>query len=126
MSQQEGGISYNPNEHVPAKERIKAFRDLHPGYTSARTFLGINNGYVGYTTEIFDEESNLVSNAHCWKKVTSEDDFQKAETISFSRAVAFLGILIDKDIASKEELELTLPHEVKDETLENILKAGKV
>lgn len=115
---------------VVATSRIHAFNteDEWDGFTMTCEFLGYQGDYIGFKTTTFDPLDRKTSTGHCFKKVRSQDDFQTAETVATSRALAFLGIQSEDGIAGWEELNegITTPSEEPvDANIMDVLKSGR-
>lgn len=95
-------------EYSKVADRIKEFRQDCP-FGDIKTSIEIKGEYIFANTEIIKDNSVIASakaTGHAVAKVTGYDkEFEKLETLSVGRALAFLGYGASGEIASSEEME---------------------
>lgn len=95
-------INVNGNAYARVKDRVKAFKTLKNG--SIQTECQFKEGFVLFKASIFIEDK-LIANGHSLGKSDALKSFEKLETISVGRALAFSGFLTDGGISSSEEMQ---------------------
>ena len=95
-------IELNKHQYVQVKDRIVAFRSIFPN-GKIKTYSSFTDDYVLFEAEIYDDENNLLANAHARGLLNREKAIEKTESASVGRALAFLGLGTSESIASYEE-----------------------
>lgn len=107
-------------DYVPVNERIKAFRLSFPMWSLTSEIVEINDKKVLMRAEVRTPDGVLMANG------TSEEDrsssnvnktsaVENAETSAFGRALGNLGIGVDSNFASADELNISLSLQEKAE-----------
>jgi len=96
-----GGADY---AKVPA--RLKKFHELYKN-GKIETEYNLTEAMICFKTKITPDTENpeRFFTGHSLGKLEKAKAFEKLETISVGRALAFLGLLADGDIASYEEMQ---------------------
>ncbi|KUK98281.1 MAG: hypothetical protein XE08_0614 [Parcubacteria bacterium 32_520] len=98
-------INISGSEYAKVSERLKEF---HKTYKSGRieTSYNLTESMICFKTIITPDTTNpdRFFTGHSLGKLTGTKAFEKLETISVGRALAFLGLLADGEIASYEEM----------------------
>ena len=105
-------------EYAVVAERVKAFRKIEPNGAIDTTIIGGNENEVTCKAIIRDGEGNLLATgtAHEVKgegMVNKTSWIENCETSAVGRALAFVGIGIDTEIASAEEVAKAQTEEAK-------------
>jgi hypothetical protein len=95
--------------YVMVNERVKAFRKLMPNGTITTDILSNDNGVVTMKTTISDEEGRVLATGLSYEKegngnINRTSYIENCETSAVGRALGFLGIGIDKSMASADEV----------------------
>lgn len=113
-------MSIKGKEYVPVNERIKAFRLCFPMWSLTSEIVEINDKKVLMRAEVRTPDGVLMANG------TSEEDrsssnvnktsaVENAETSAFGRALGNLGIGVDSNFSSADELNISLSLQEKAE-----------
>lgn len=94
-----------PKDYVGVNVRIDQFHAKHSKW-SIETFFEINGDIVIFTAKVSLWEDNRVFTGHSFWTVSKEKAFEKLETVSVWRALAFAWFETREWIASKEEMEV--------------------
>lgn len=98
-------MSFLPKDYVWVNTRIDQFHAKYQKW-SIETFFEINGNIVIFTAKVSLWEDNRVFTGHSFWTVWKEKAFEKLETVSVWRALAFAGFETREWIASKEEMEV--------------------
>lgn len=97
--------------YVPVTERIKAFWEAYPDGKITTIMLSNNDGVCMFEAEIYKDRKSITPDAtgHAREVETSSyinktSYIENCETSAVGRALGILGIGIDADIASAEEV----------------------
>lgn len=89
---------------VPAEARIEAFREEHPSgvfeFVICDTSLP---NTVAVECKVLDSEGRFLGNAIVFRDYRSHNDFQTAQTVAASIALAYMGYGISHGVAPAEE-----------------------
>lgn len=108
-------ISLKGKEYAEVKERVIAFRRVHP-LGQIITELSFTENYVNAEAMIFDGEDKLLAKGHAREYLKYEFAIEKSETSAIGRALGFCGFGINTAIASAEDMqEVERPSEIFDE-----------
>lgn len=108
-------ILFKGKEYVEVKERVIAFRRVHP-LGQIITELSFTTNYVNCEASIYDEKNVLLAKGHSRELLNTQYAFEKAETSAIGRALGFCGFGISTSIASAEDMEnVDKPSEIFDE-----------
>ena len=126
-------INIKGKEYVTVNERVRAFRELHPGWSIVTDILSNDNGVCIMQATIKDAEGKIVSTGHAYEKenssfINSTSYIENAETSCVGRACGFMGIGIVSSIATAEEVSNAIKQQNTkslDETL-NYSQRGKL
>lgn len=95
-------------EYSKVADRLKEFRQDCP-FGEIKTNLEIKGDYIFATATVVKDKSNPSSSSATGNAVSKltgyEKEFEKLETLSVGRALAFLGYSAGGEIASSEEME---------------------
>lgn len=95
--------------YVVVPQRVKAFRKLYPNGRIETEILSNENGIVVMQTSVYDDENNLLSTGLAYEEkdhgfVNKTSYIENCETSAVGRALGFIGLGIDEQICSAEEL----------------------
>ena len=105
-------IDIHGKKYYPVVERVKEFRKDYPdGYIKTK-IISITDDSVLVKATIFSNETQYLSTGHAyekqsWGKINVRSMVENAETSAVGRALGFLGIGIEDDIASADEMKGT-------------------
>lgn len=99
-------------DYVEVKDRIKPFWELYPNGRIENEVIEISDTRVTVKCSIFADRADEfpISVGHSWMNVPGATNFtrgsevENTETSAVGRALAFIGIGIDKSIASANEI----------------------
>lgn len=94
-----------PKDYVSVSTRVDKFHEKYPK-GSMDTSFEINGNTVIFKTKVFLWENERTFTGHSFWQVGKEKSFEKLETVSVWRALAFAGFETVWGIASKEEMEV--------------------
>lgn len=107
-------------DYVLVNERVRAFRMLYPEGTITTDILSLENGVVTMKTTVLDDAGKVLATGMAYEKETSSyinktSFIENCETSAVGRALGFLGIGVDKSIASYEEVQNAINNQDKKE-----------
>ena len=94
-----------PKDYVPVSKRVDQFHEKYPKW-SIDTSFEINGNIVIFKTKVFTWENDRSFTWHSFWAVWKEKAFEKLESVSVGRALAFAWFETREWIASKEEMEI--------------------
>jgi hypothetical protein len=98
-------INFRGKPYERVVSRVDRFKNDFPNWPIVPQPPIITDEYILFRTEIYDDEGKIVSAGHALKKRGQEENaFEKCETKSVGRALAFLGYA-GEELASAEEIE---------------------
>lgn len=102
-------INIHGKEYVMVNERIRVFRDNFPNYALLSEIVKLTDDCVVVKASILNEEQRVIATGYAQEDRSSSNInktsyVENAETSSWGRALANLGIGIDAAIASTEEV----------------------
>lgn len=102
-------------EYAEVKERVIAFRRVHP-LGQIITDLTFSENYVNCEAMVFDENGVMLAKGHSREYLKTAFAIEKSETSAIGRALGFCGFGISTSIASAEDMEeVEKPSEIFDE-----------
>jgi len=109
-------------EYARVTARLKKFHELYKN-GSIETEYNLTEAMICFKTKITPntEQTNRFFTGHSLGKIAGVKAFEKLETVSVGRALAFLGLLADGDIASYEEMQ-----EYEEDLKPENVKASKI
>jgi len=116
-------VDIKGKNYAQVNERVKAFRQLYPNGSIIPKQLKDENGVCTYEVEVRDDEGKVLAVGHANEKesasyINKTSYIENCETSAVGRALGFLGIGIDVEIASAEEVQNATANEAP-----NIIKA---
>ena len=108
MNKKAATIDLKGNPYAKVAERVKLFReDTVRGDIQTKQIFNQDGTMTFKTTIIADraDDSSKRGTGHATKKITSDKESEKLETISVGRALANMGYLPTGEIACFEEME---------------------
>lgn len=123
-------IDIKGKPYVQVHERIKAFRSI-PGFERYRIdteIYHLADGEVIVKAFIYNPSGEVVSSGHAYELkdssfINKTSHIENAETSAVGRALGFLGIGVDDDIASIEEVvnasNITIKSKAKTQNIHN-------
>lgn len=106
------------NKYVEVKERVIAFRKVHP-MGSIIPEITFTDNYVVCDCSILDENGKILAKAHSRKLGNRDFSLEKAETSAIGRALGFCGYGISTSIATAEEMQDVEDEKIFDEPIAN-------
>ena len=102
-------VDIKGKEYVPVNERIRAFREAYKGYRLVSEIISHDNGIVIMKAEVMDDRGEVIATGHAYERegstyINKTSYIENCETSAWGRALANLGIGIDANIASYEEV----------------------
>lgn len=134
-------LEFDEKTYVSAVDRISEFRtnkDSYYNWSMICDFIGFKEidgvTYAHFNSIISNEDEKIISTANYFRPIRSKDDFQIAETMCNSRALANAGVKIGASIASEDEIndmDGLFPQSPKadpkiEATLQATLESGRV
>lgn len=108
------------NKYVEVKERVIAFRKVHP-YGSIIPEISFTDNYVVCDCAILDADNKVLAKGHSRELANKDFALEKAETSAIGRALGFCGFGISTSIASAEEMNRVDDNQIFDEPLKKDL-----
>jgi hypothetical protein len=102
-------IDIKGKKYADVANRVKAFRKLHPDGAIKSSIVSLENGVCVICAECFDADGRLISNGHAYEKedssfINKTSYIENCETSAIGRALGFIGIGVENDIASAQEV----------------------
>ena len=102
-------IDVKGKNYADVANRVKAFRKLFPNGGIKTEVVSLENGVCVMQTTCYDEEGRLLSSGTAYEKegssfINKTSYIENCETSSVGRALGFIGIGVENDIASVQEL----------------------
>ena len=102
-------IEIHGKKYYPVAERVKQFRKDHPEYGVQTNVVNISDDSVLMRAVVTNDVGNIISTGHAferldWGKINTRSMVENCETSAVGRALGFLGIGIEDDIASADEM----------------------
>lgn len=102
-------VDVKGKQYAQVKERVKAFRMLHPNGTIITEMVTFKGGIVVFKASIFDAEGHQLSTGYAQEKlgdsfINKTSYVENCETSAVGRALSFCGFGISESIASYEEV----------------------
>ena len=101
--------------YVPVVERIKAFWEMYPNGKITTVLLSNNDGACLFEAEVYKDRSSITPDATGFAREVETSSYinktsyiENCETSAVGRALGILGIGIDADLASAEEMSNAL------------------
>ena len=108
-------IELKGKQYAEVKERVIAFRRVHP-LGQIITDLSFTDNYVNCEAVIFDENGVMLAKGHAREYLKNPYALERAETSSIGRGLGFCGFGINTSIASADDMqEVDKPSEIFDE-----------
>lgn len=102
-------IDIKGKKYADVANRVKAFRKLHPDGSIQTRMISNENGICIMEAECHDAAGKLLSTGHAYEKedssfINKTSYIENCETSAVGRALGFIGIGVDNDIASAQEI----------------------
>ena len=102
-------IDIKGKRYADVANRVKAFRKLYPNGCILTKVISIDNGVCVMCAECRDEHGSIVATGHAYEKedssfINKTSYIENCETSAVGRALGFVGIGVDNDIASAQEV----------------------
>jgi hypothetical protein len=108
-------IQLKGKEYAEVKERVIAFRRVHP-LGQIITEPSFTDNFVIFEAVAFDGDGKMLAKGHAREYLKTEFALEKAESSSIGRCLGFCGYGISTSIASAEDIEnMDKPSEIFDE-----------
>ena len=103
-------IKIKGNDYITVAERVRAFRELHSGWSISTEILSNENGVCLMQATIKDVEGRIIATGHAYEKegssfINNGSYIENAETSAVGRALGILGIGVSTSIAGAEEIQ---------------------
>lgn len=104
-----GTVNIKGKDYVTVSERVKAFRRICPDGSIETEIIQHEGNSVLMQARVYDEGHRLISTGYAHEKeqssyINKTSYIENCETSAVGRALGFLGIGIDGDIASAQEM----------------------
>ena len=102
-------VDIKGKRYADVANRVTAFRKLHPNGSISTEVVSIENGVCVMKAECRDEQGNIISTGHAYEKedssfINKTSYIENCETSAVGRALGFIGIGVENDIASAQEV----------------------
>jgi len=102
-------VKIQGKDYVMVHTRITEFRRLYPNWSIETKVLKLDKDFVCIRAQIIDDKYRTIASGHALEEKTGSfinktSYVENCETSAIGRALAVLGIGIDKSMASAEEL----------------------
>lgn len=102
-------IDVKGKNYADVANRVKAFRKLFPNGGIKTELVSLDNGVCVIKAECFDEEGKLLASGTAYEKegssfINKTSYIENCETSAVGRALGFIGIGVENDIASVQEV----------------------
>lgn len=102
-------VDIKGKKYADVANRVKAFRKIFPNGTISTNIVAIENGVCVMKAECMDENGKIVSVGHAYEKedssfINKTSYIENCETSAVGRALGFIGIGVENDIASAQEV----------------------
>ena len=102
-------IDIKGKRYADVANRVKAFRKLYPNGIIRSKIISLENGVCVICAECLDEDGKLLSMGHAYEKedssfINKTSYIENCETSAIGRALGFIGIGVENDIASAQEV----------------------
>lgn len=102
-------VDIKGKKYADVANRVKAFRKLHPDGCIHTNLLFNENGVCVMRAECLDKDGHILSTGHAYEKedssfINKTSYIENCETSAVGRALGFIGIGVENDIASAQEV----------------------
>ena len=102
-------IDVKGKNYADVANRVKAFRKLFPNGGIKTEIVSLENGVCVITANCYGEEGKLLATGTAYEKegssfINKTSYIENCETSAVGRALGFLGIGVENDIASVQEV----------------------
>lgn len=102
-------VDIKGKKYADVANRVKAFRKIFPGGCILTRLISVENGVCVMRAECMDESGKIISTGHAYEKedssfINKSSYIENCETSAVGRALGFIGIGVDSDIASAQEV----------------------
>lgn len=102
-------VDIKGKKYADVANRVKAFRKLFPNGSILTSIVSIEKGVCVMKAECTDEEGKVISVGHAYEKedssfINKTSYIENCETSAVGRALGFIGIGVENDIASAQEV----------------------
>lgn len=102
-------IDVKGKNYADVANRVKAFRKLFPNGGIKTELVSLTDGVCVIKAECFDEKGSLLSSGTAYEKegssfINKTSYIENCETSAVGRALGFIGIGVENDIASVQEI----------------------
>ena len=125
-------IDVKGKNYADVANRVKAFRKLFPNGGISTDIVSLDNGVCVIAAKCYDENGKMLSSGIAYEKegssfINKTSYIENCETSAVGRALGFIGIGVENDIASAQEV-LNAEQQQADEKLINstMIKALKM
>lgn len=103
-------IDVKGKDYTAVNQRILGFRQLFPNGTITTEILSNSNGVIVMKATVSDEEGKVLATGHAYEKENSSfinktSYIENCETSAVGRALGILGLGIDENVASADEVK---------------------
>lgn len=102
-------VDIKGKNYADVANRVRAFRKLFPNGKIVSSLVSLENGVCVMRAECMDQDGNLLSTGHAYEKedssfINKTSYIENCETSAVGRALGFIGIGVENDIASAQEV----------------------
>ena len=111
-------VNIKGKQYAMVAQRVQAFRDLIPHGTIDTIITDMNEEYVAIQAKIYDEDDHLLASGTAEEKagsttINQTSYVENCETSAVGRALGFLGIGSEANMASAEEVATAILNQIE-------------
>ena len=119
-------IDVKGKNYADVANRVKAFRKLFPNGSITTDIVSLEGGVCVMKTKCFDEIGNILATGTAYEKegssfINKTSYIENCETSAVGRALGFLGIGVENDIASVQELLNAEQQQIDEEFITKVM-----
>lgn len=122
-------IDVKGKNYADVANRVKAFRKLFPNGGISTDIVSLADGVCVMTAKCYDEEGKLLSSGTAYEKegssfINKTSYIENCETSAVGRALGFIGIGVENDIASVQEVLNAEQQQVDEKNITKVMIAA--
>jgi len=119
-------IDIKGKKYADVANRVRAFRKLFPNGKIVSSIISLENGICVMRAECIDQDGNVLSTGHAYEKedssfINKTSYIENCETSAVGRALGFVGIGVENDIASAQEVLNAEQQQVAEKPITNVM-----